>query len=311
MVRTENVRSREVAPKPQLITYGRRVLHGQVRPSAYIRKAWRLSSHWLWRYRLGRGLLLAIWTVSATWRSRHLTIVRFDAESKGYYYRSRGEAVGYTRPNGIPLEHWQQLLHSHFLRHYTPASGDLIIELGAGVGTETVPLSRLVGPDGKVLAVEANPRAASVLKRTLALNGITNVEVAEVAVGDREQMVDFVDEEMDESGFVGASSDVPMIRVSSVFLDPLVADFPRIDLLKVNIEGAELPALRSAPSVLARTRNAVISCHDFKADRTGNEFFRTRSQIQALLLSSGFSMLPSPVDGPPEIRDTIYATRLS
>ena len=311
MFTMEIVRSGEVAPEPQLITYGRRVLNGQVRPSAYVRKAWRLSARWLWRYRLGRGLLLAFWTVSATWRSRHFTIVQFDAESRGYYYRSGGDVVGYTRPNGIPLEHWQHLLHGHFLRYYSPVAGDLVVELGAGVGTETVPLSRLVGPDGKVLAVEANPRASLVLLRTLALNGITNVEVAEVAVGDRDQMVDFVDEEMDESGFMGASSDVPTISVSSVYLDPLVANFPRIDLLKVNIEGAELPALRAAPSALARTRNAVISCHDFKADRTGNEFFRTRSQIQALLLSSGFSMLPSPVDGPPELRDTLYATRLS
>ncbi|MEU4240887.1 FkbM family methyltransferase [Actinoplanes sp. NPDC026619] len=64
---------------------------------------------------------------------------------------------------------------------YTVRPGDTEVELGAEYGTETVVLSRLAGPAGRVIAVEAHPWTCSLLQRTVDLNGLTNVAVVNAA----------------------------------------------------------------------------------------------------------------------------------
>src|SRR4051794_22461299 len=42
---------------------------------------------------------------------------------------------------------------------YQPKEGDAVVDIGAGIGEQALVLSRLVGPTGKVVCVEANPEA--------------------------------------------------------------------------------------------------------------------------------------------------------
>ncbi len=62
-----------------------------------------------------------------------------------------------------------------FLYGYRPEPGDTILDLGAGVGGEARLLSRLVGPSGRVVSVEAHPRMFGCLRRTIELNRLSNV----------------------------------------------------------------------------------------------------------------------------------------
>jgi Methyltransferase FkbM domain len=83
-----------------------------------------------------------------------------------------------------------------------------------------------------------------------------------------------------------------------------------VDLLKMNIEGAEVDALAGMASHRYTVRNVAISCHDFLAERGGSQKFRTRSKVVALLEQSGFHLLPSLDDAPEDwARDYVYATR--
>ena len=72
------------------------------------------------------------------------------------------------------------------------APGDVFFDLGAYVGPFTLLAARLVGPEGRVVAFEPDPRARAVLERNLAANGVANVTVVPCAVGDRHGKVRFV-----------------------------------------------------------------------------------------------------------------------
>ncbi len=64
--------------------------------------------------------------------------------------------------------------------------GDVVIDLGAGVGYPALLCARLVGERGRVYPFEADLSAYESLRRTLALNGIENVRPQNLALSDRD-----------------------------------------------------------------------------------------------------------------------------
>lgn len=128
--------------------------------------------------------------------------------------------------------------------------GSVFWDVGAHVGLYSLLASKLVGP-GMVFAFEPAPRNLSYLRRHLALNRVENVEVLALAVSDRNGRARF---QVEASGFVGHLSDQAGITVSTATLDHLV-DEGRVlppDCVKMDIEGAELLALRGAAQTFQR-----------------------------------------------------------
>jgi FkbM family methyltransferase len=120
-------------------------------------------------------------------------------------------------------------------------------------------LSRLVGPQGRVFAFEANPVNAAKLRKHLDLNNIKNVEVIEAAVTDRAGETFFhTNENASEHGYMGKISESGT-RVRTVRLD----DFPTPDLIKMDIEGAETLALTGAARLLSEHKSTIfLALHD-------------------------------------------------
>lgn len=68
------------------------------------------------------------------------------------------------------------------LRKYLK-SGDTFVDIGANLGVHTLLASRIVGGDGRVLAIEPHPVTCSLLKAHLAINGCVNVRALQVGLG--------------------------------------------------------------------------------------------------------------------------------
>jgi FkbM family methyltransferase len=184
------------------------------------------------------------------------------------------------------------------------------IDVGAGVGVETLLFSRLVGPTGRVVAIEAHPRTFRCLERLVSHHQLENVAALNLAVGAREgrsMMSSQVAHRSNAVGDAGAGA----VEVMVARLDALLADHnvDRIDLLKMNIEGAEVAALEGMGALLRRTVHVCVSCHDFKAARTGDEMLCTRSEVTRLLRDAGFELRSRPDDARPAVRDYVYGTR--
>lgn len=65
--------------------------------------------------------------------------------------------------------------------------GDVFVDIGAHIGLYSLIASCVVGERGRVIAVEADPVTAAILRRNVGRNGGRNIEVIEAGVSDREE----------------------------------------------------------------------------------------------------------------------------
>lgn len=145
-----------------------------------------------------------------------------------------------------------------------PGKGDVVLDLGANLGTSAILLSDLVGVGGRVYSFE--PVFNDLLERNVRANGLGNVEVVPVAVGPRVGEVRFrvtdfgLDSRQQRDGHDTRGRIVPMTTVDA-FVDERGID--RVDFIKLDVEGGEEGALRGATETISRHRPrlAVASYH--------------------------------------------------
>jgi len=142
----------------------------------------------------------------------------------------------------------------------------VMVDVGANCGLYALVAARSVGPRGRVIALEPSPREFARLQENVVLNGFTQVHCAPVAVSDVTGQVrlhiapppfgghNTMAERFVQEGVVLAEART----VPSVTLDELLRDADRCDLIKLDIEGAELHALRGAAASLDRFRPALL-----------------------------------------------------
>jgi FkbM family methyltransferase len=135
--------------------------------------------------------------------------------------------------------------------------GMTVIDVGAHVGLHTLRLSRAVGEAGHVVAVEPSPANACLLRKHLKWNGCRNVTVMEAAVGEHEGEAEFafLPDPTDPGAFANSIAyDIggAKARVKVATIDEICRDLTP-SVIKIDVEGAELLALRGA--------RMVLSCH--------------------------------------------------
>lgn len=131
--------------------------------------------------------------------------------------------------------------------------GMTFVDIGANVGIYSVLASRLVGDGGKIYAFEPEPRNFELLKENLVLNGISNVHLANLAVGNNNEVMALqIARNSIGSHSLLARKDVENeVLVNVVRLDDWFdCSFPPIDVLKIDVEGYEPFVLEGAQRLL-------------------------------------------------------------
>ncbi len=152
-----------------------------------------------------------------------------------------------------------------FLESYLRPS-DVYVDIGANIGELVINASKIVGAAGKVIAAEAHPKIYAFLQRNLRLNNAINVAAYNVALGNLEGSLHFSNKRSDEQNCV--LTDGQGISVPVTTLDSLVPKSPRINLLKIDVEGYEPFVLQGAGETLRRTE-----CVYFEVSRQSLERF--------------------------------------
>jgi FkbM family methyltransferase len=137
--------------------------------------------------------------------------------------------------------------------------GDCFIDVGANLGFLALTASRVVGTEGSILAFEPNGVLADRMKQTLLNTKINNVSLNQLALGDEEgEATLHVDSHPGTASLrnrTAAGKKVKVVR-GDRFIKELAAD--TWILLKLDVEGYELRALRGFQSLIKRPKTAFF-----------------------------------------------------
>ena len=150
--------------------------------------------------------------------------------------------------------------------------GHYVVDVGAHIGTHTLAFARLVGDRGRVFAFEPQRLVAQVPAANVAPGSLTtNVHTHQLGVGAENgtlQLPDIDYSREHNSGGVSlaavarpANNPRPKYRVTVVRLDDFY-DQPRLDFIKIDVEGMEADVLRGAAALIRRHKPVIFAEND-------------------------------------------------
>ncbi|MBV8166110.1 MAG: FkbM family methyltransferase [Alphaproteobacteria bacterium] len=143
--------------------------------------------------------------------------------------------------------------------------GSVVLEAGANIGALTVPLARAAGATGRVIAYEPQAAMAALLRHNLAANGLGAVDVRQAALGRAPGTLRVPPLDYQRPGnfggvVMGAPTDDDGAPVPVETIDALA--LPRLDLLKIDVEGMELEVLTGARETIVRLQPVLYVEND-------------------------------------------------
>jgi len=143
------------------------------------------------------------------------------------------------------------------------APGMGVVDVGANIGLLTLAAASAAGPSGRVFAFEPEERPRTCLADTLRMNGLSWVELRSEAVGRQPGRLAF-----HISPIIGHSSlyELPQaeqagqreVQVDVIDLDRAIPEGVAIDVVKIDVEGAELDVLAGMSRILSQNRDIAI-----------------------------------------------------
>lgn len=176
-----------------------------------------------------------------------------------------------------------------FLLRLLVRPGDVCVDIGAAGGAHLFTMARRTGRQGRVLGIEPRPGSARLLRGAVRATGLApRVRIRQVALADGPGEVTLRIPVVPTRAHLPGSSTDPAtaafarlphrsIQVPTIALDALLAeeDVDRVDVVKCDVEGAELLALAGAGHVLTQLRPVWIieadDLHQRRFDRTAQD----------------------------------------
>ena len=157
--------------------------------------------------------------------------------------------------------YWEMWLTQFLAQRLKP--GMTAIDVGANFGYYTLLMGEAVGEAGRVVAVEPNPDAASLLQESVSLSGhLARTRVVPQALGAStgRAWLYAPDGEPKNASLVG-QPDLPggtTLEVATVTLDEVALGYPRVDLVKIDAEGGEQGIVAGMQQLIARDRPLIV-----------------------------------------------------
>lgn len=155
---------------------------------------------------------------------------------------------------------WEEYEQRLFVQNIKP--GDTVVDVGAHIGTYTLIAAQKTGPTGKVYAFEPLPKNYKLLKKNITVNGYTNVVAINKAVSDKNGSCklflssedNFGDQRTYDSGDHRSFVNIQTVTLDSFFKNK----DQRVNVLKIDIQGSEVRALKGAVKLLAKNHHIKL-----------------------------------------------------
>ena len=153
---------------------------------------------------------------------------------------------------------WEPHVETVLRRFLAP--GSVFVDIGANVGWHTALASAIVGADGLVYAIEPNPDNARLIAHTIRRNHLSNVRLIPLALAESTGFAAFRSAIGSNGGFLGPEESSPIdpnvTIVPTIRFDDL--DIARVDVIKIDVEGAEPIVLRGARATIERDHPVIV-----------------------------------------------------
>lgn len=232
-------------------------------------------------YRTSVIILRLFWTIGG---GRKVTVFRqnislFPATVFPSYRNLRlpsGDAVSQIVRYADYVQMHSMVRYVSQLKH--PA---VIIDIGAHHGAYAIVLGKMLQKTGgKVIAIEPNPLSFSVLEKNVSLNGLDDTIFCErVAVSDHAGKMNISLEDVQSGISDQASSGNVAVDVVTLSMLMEKYDINRVDVLQIDVEGAEIPVLKGFPWDVAKVGKIYCELHPY----AWPDFHYTGSDVQSFL----------------------------
>ncbi|XMO86572.1 FkbM family methyltransferase [Algibacter sp. AS12] len=230
--------------------------------------------------------------------------IKFDSTNNWYWLKSNSKFLKLTREPYFDFseKEMRQRCFNIFFKHYHLEPGNVVIAIGAGIGMEVCFFEEGIGDKGKLYNIEASPSSFYGLQQTTLKNGFQNCFNYNLAISDSNEPL-WMEE---ENNYIlnSINKDGKGVKVEALTLDEFVIinNIDKIDLLKVNIEGAEYEMIDGMKESVKRIENIAVSCHDFlfdSEDKIKNKMvtFLEAHNFQLFYVNSGNKVLDSWIYG--------------
>jgi FkbM family methyltransferase len=139
--------------------------------------------------------------------------------------------------------------------------GDVVLVIGAYTGYYTLIFAKFVGKEGRVFAFEPEPTNFSLLEKNVEMNGYNNVVLVKKAVSNKTGKIKLYISEIGSTDhrIYDLNSGRHFIEIESIRLDDYFKDYDgKIDLIKMDIQGAEPSAVQGMSGLLNKNKNVKI-----------------------------------------------------
>lgn len=173
----------------------------------------------------------------------------------------------------LPSEEWRMVAYMNFRGQLEPGftrlfrntikEGMVVVDVGANIGIYTLISGNQVGDLGRVYSFEPTPRTFEILKNNIQVNGLleTNrIILNQIAVSDKKGIAKFsvYSNNSGHNTLFPKDEDDYLIDVNTDTLDNILRDEKRIDVVKIDAEGAEPYILRGMKDIIARNPHITI-----------------------------------------------------
>jgi len=216
---------------------------------------------------------------------------------------NRGYGVGYQLLNTSSFDQEEVSFVMALLSLRRKHFGDGVVGLdcGANVGVHTVEWAKHMHQWGKVIAFEAQEKVYYALAGNIAINNCLNASAHFAAVGSENKEIkipvpdylvpaSFGSLELKQhkkNEFIGQNidySDAAMSAVQQKTIDSF--NFPRVDLIKIDVEGMEVDVLQGAVETIKRCK-PIMTIEIIKTDK---------AQVEAFLMQHGYQIYPMGIN---------------
>ena len=208
---------------------------------------------------------------------------------------------------------WPELPEIGLLKKYGLKPGALVFDIGAHQCVVALMLAKTVGPEGFVVAVEANPENSVAGERNRELNAVGNCKVMHAAGAAQSGTLVF---NRGQNGQVDdGAGEWGRMEVRAVSVDDLAAEHGQPDVLFIDVEGFECELLRGAQKTLAGRPDCFVEVH------VGAGLEKYGGSVNAVLglFPSGYEYFIAPPEGAfvplaqnsPVLRDRFFLVALN